>query len=212
MSRRGSSNEVRDSVDNGRPLSLDDCEAAVHAALALEHHDQVPSHLARYLEHPQIDVVSLRTLDSQLTDVWQLRQNVMPGSSLMPPIEARLKAIAEPWLSIAVTSVPQSEAEVPAARLETIFPTSDFKTLAWYRRGLACAQNVARVETVAGKGVATGFLLPGRLLHPALPDEPLLLTNSYVVTNDPSVRAEYRVHRVRAGGIARPFSDRGSRL
>ncbi len=64
--------EVHDSEDAGRPLGIDDCEAALYASLALDQQEEALERLQCYLDHAQTDIVNLRTLERQLSGVWQL--------------------------------------------------------------------------------------------------------------------------------------------
>jgi V8-like Glu-specific endopeptidase len=59
--------------------------------------------------------------------------------------------------------------------------------LDWYRRGLARCAGVARIGRELTRGVGTGFLLEGAILHPALGEELYLLTNSHVISSSPEV-------------------------
>lgn len=186
--------EVHDSDDTGRPLGIDDCEAALYASLALDRQEEALERLQRCLDHAQTDILNLRTIERQLTGIWQLRPDMVPGTALLRPIAEELKVRCEPFKPVDTTSVQARETASQSgseARLEKVFGQPHFYSMEWYRQGLLCAQHVARIETLQGTPIATGFLLSGRELHPSLPDEPLLLTNSYVVTNDQAVKDHY---------------------
>ena len=183
-------NEIRDSEESGRFISHEECEAAIHATLVTVRHDHAAAWLQRYVTHAQVDLANLRTLDQQLSDVWQLEPQTAPGSMLMPVLNGHLETRSSSWVALDARADP---AKTPAAEpsLERIFAGSEFRTLAWYERGLRCAHKVVRIETAKGAPLATGFLLPGRELHASFPDEPLVLTSAFVVTNDTKVKEQY---------------------
>jgi hypothetical protein len=56
-----------------------------------------------------------------------------------------------------------------------------FLTWAAYRLGLVAALSVGRIEDVEGRGVASGFLVPGVNLHPQLGSELYLLAPAHVI-------------------------------
>jgi V8-like Glu-specific endopeptidase len=64
--------------------------------------------------------------------------------------------------------------------LEKVLGDDRYVTLTWYIKGLARCRAVARIETTNEDGIGTGFLVPGRHLHPHLPDV-VLMTNGHVV-------------------------------
>jgi hypothetical protein len=183
-------NEVRESEESGRSVNLEECEAAIHAALVAPRHDEAAAWMQRYVTHAQADVANLRMLRDQLSQVWQLEPHTAPGSALMPMVAERLKALSSPWVQV---SAPAALRESPAAEpiFERVLGDDKFQTLTWYKRGLQCAQHVVRIETAQGAPLATGFLLWGRDLHASFPDELILMTNAYVVTDDAAVKANY---------------------
>jgi hypothetical protein len=72
--------------------------------------------------------------------------------------------------------------------MEKILGKDQVASLRWYRTGLDRCRLVARVDTVAGDPVGTGFLLYGRDLHPSLGEELLFLTCAHVVSDDPKLK------------------------
>jgi hypothetical protein len=182
--------EVRDREDFAHPLGIDQCEAALYAALALDRHEEALDRMRRCLDHPELDLVNLRTLECQLSEVWQLRQEDPTGQALLTPLAARLGSLSAPWQP-AAEPAPRALGGEPPPALEAVLFAEPFKTLAWVERGIACARQVASIHTRQGSVVATGFLVCGRELHDSLPDEPVLLTPAYVVTNDRAVKDHY---------------------
>jgi Trypsin-like peptidase domain len=181
---------IGDKEEMGRPLDVDECEAAFISAIVLERYDEAVTRLRAYLSQPQVHVLNLRMLYAHLKDVWQFQHDTSPGSLLLPLLKGHLDASAQPWLELAAPILEAPNIGKLSPSSEVIFAPK-FRSLTWYGRGQSCAESVARIETLDGRGIATGFLVYGPELHPSLPDEPLLLTNSYVVTNDQAVRDKY---------------------
>lgn len=137
-----------------------------------------------------------------------------PGKELLPLVFARLATVSEPWQPAEVPPLPAPRVAaggkwgpVPERGLERLLGGPEFYSPTWYRKGLECARQVARVETLQGNTVATGFLVWGSELHPSLPDEPVLLTTSYVVTDDPVVKDRYAFSVLGPDEVQARFQD-----
>src|SRR5690606_23519304 len=60
-----------------------------------------------------------------------------------------------------------------------------------YRKGYTCCEPVARIGREAIKGDGTGFLVKGSDLHGSWSDDPVLLTNAHVLSDDAEVNRKY---------------------
>lgn len=110
----------------------------------------------------------------QLTEVWQLDSTHGAGRAVLPVLRSAL-------LQRETGHVELSAAEVACgARAEAARDPARFRSLAWYRTGLARARLVARI-TSAGRGVGTGFLVRGEDVAEYLRGRRLLLTNAHVL-------------------------------
>ena len=88
--------------------------------------------------------------ERQLSGVWQLRPDIVPGTVLLRPIVEGLKVHCEPWKPVDKTSVlaPETASESGLEpRFERVFGGPHFYSVKWYEQGLSCAQHVARIET-----------------------------------------------------------------
>jgi Trypsin-like peptidase domain len=139
----------------------------VEALLALGERAEAELVATRLAKARLATAFELASLRRQLIEVWQLE----PGDSL-------LAAIDNSSLDIGVGAAVDVP---PSGQFESLFGNLPvgYKT---YRRGLEVARFVAMITDVNGEAWGTGFLVPGRVLHDALPAEPLLITNSHVVS------------------------------
>lgn len=71
---------------------------------------------------------------------------------------------------------------------EKVFGDDNFITLRSYQDGLHRCRFVARIGRDPTKGHGTGFAMRGSDLWTGWGDEPVILTNAHVVSDDPSVR------------------------
>ncbi len=126
--------------------------------------ESVAIQLARAKNSNCFELASLRR---QLIEVWQL-----------DPSDKLLAAIDNSTLDLGAGAA----LDLPSGQFEKLFGNLPvgYKT---YRRGLEVARFAGMITDVNGEGWGTGFLLPGRVLHDGLGDEPLLITNSHVVSS-----------------------------
>lgn len=85
--------------------------------------------------------------------------------------------------SLGVTPLPPKAGPIEVTAAPTVTESwlrDDIRPLTWYREGLTRCATVARIETGSGDAVATGFVVPGHLLHPTLPRS-VFVTNAHVV-------------------------------
>lgn len=116
----------------------------------------------------------------QLEEVWQLDATSEMGGAVLPLLRDGLLRRSKGFFTVSAEEVRQTPAS-----LEKVLGADLFQTIGWYRKGLACAQSVARIGRDTSRGDGTGFLVRGRDMHDSLGDEILLLTNAHVISDRP---------------------------
>jgi S1-C subfamily serine protease len=135
-------------------------------------------HRAAWL--PEVAAFARASTLRQLREVWQLDPATLPGSRILPPLDARLHQAGQSLLiSPRNLAGPDS-----APRLEKVFGSSPFMPFEAWAMGIDCAKSVCRVENQLNQGFGTGFIVNGRLLSAKLPNEPVLVTNAHVLTRN----------------------------
>jgi len=164
-----------------------DAATAAEAELALGHVDRTELWLRRYVDHAETTPFSIASTLRQFREIWGLGPHGAPGSTLLPILERRLAQFGA--MSIPVDS---RERYADQQGFERVFGDASFVSFGKYRTGLTRAAAVCRVENAFGEPQGTGFLVNGRDLGPGLPDEPVVLTNAHVVSQDfpNAIRAE----------------------
>ena len=163
----------------------------IEAALVLNDLENALVWLWRFLTAPVNDVYQLKALHRDLTDLWQLELGSEPGATLLPPLRA---AILQHGASLMLEST-ETSGMFRASSLEAlrkVLQPEDYRTVEWYRLGIARAEAVARIESRAGQAIGTGFLLRGSDLHASLGDEPVLVTWPEIISDDPASRYALR--------------------
>lgn len=156
---------------------------ACECAIALGRDALAVARAAELAVHPDVGAFELGAFVRQLTTVWELTADQLPGSVLLPMLHARLLQLDGGGFRIDAGQVRAERASTGGLELEAVLGTTRFLSLPWYRKGLARCAAVARIETVNGQGIGTGFLVDGRDLHDGF-DGPLLVTNAHVVPED----------------------------
>jgi len=73
--------------------------------------------------------------------------------------------------------------------LEKVFGNDSFKTYKWYMNGADRCMAVARIGRDSSRGDGTGFILKGSDLNASLGDNPVLITNAHVISDNPADEA-----------------------
>jgi V8-like Glu-specific endopeptidase len=154
-----------------------ECEALI----ALGRHEEAVSAAAAFVADPATTSFMMNALLRQLLDVWELDTRTPPGASLLPVLRSALLTRHGGRVVVATEDVRvERVSHETNPRLEKVLGHSRYRSLAWYRKGLARCRAVARVETTVEDGIGTGFLVHGPDLHPGLPKR-VLVTNAHVV-------------------------------
>jgi hypothetical protein len=175
------------------PLDAWDLATGAEAHLALGDTTNTLLWIARYVQEKAADAFEIASTLRQLTEVWRLKIDTLPGSLLLPLLQSNLLQRRGGHIVFTpgkLDEVRQQAAEAAPA-LEKVLGKEGVVTLSWYRIGLDRAKVVAKVLNPAGDGFGTGFLVRGGDLVPALGETILLLTNAHVVSNVPAVRTQY---------------------
>lgn len=176
--------KIQDKHDSGGDDTWDRGTAA-EACVALE---RPTTEIVRWLgwyAFGGADAFELFSTERQFREVWGLRLDQSPGREVFSILRAALLRSQGGHAQIGSEALDTgSLAELGKTDLEALLGQDGLQTYSWYLTGLERCRIVGRVERLTGEPAGTGFLVPGRLLSPALRDEPLLLTNAHVVTTD----------------------------
>jgi hypothetical protein len=116
----------------------------------------------------------------QLQQIWRLDPGKPPGADIIRGL----------WSALLCTNggvdVQLTAAELAAtagAAYEAAFNQDRWVPIKWFKLGAQCALSVVRIRNKRTDELqGTGFIVHGRALHPRLPDEPVLVTNSHVIS------------------------------
>ncbi len=177
-----------------------DFATAAEACIALKKTEEGLKWLSGYAKMPYCDAFELGSTLRQLEEVWQLDMQSESGRLMLPILRAELikRQGGELTLSIEDLKEQDGQKKVTAenyqnmvekvdasGKLEKVFGDDSFQTLRWYKRGESRCDAVVRIGRDETKGVGTGFLLEGKLLHDSLTDQLVLVTNAHVISDPP---------------------------
>jgi hypothetical protein len=173
-----------------------DLATGAEAALAVGDPEGAVLWIGQYIQGEDADAFELASTLRQLTEVWGLTIDKMPGSLLLPVLQARLLQRSGGLVHLSAGDVQPTiqkteEHAANAVQLEKILGKEGVVSLSWYRTGLDRTRMVAKVLNQLEEGFGTGFLIRGGDLAPGLGDELVLLTNAHVVSNDAAVIAKH---------------------
>jgi V8-like Glu-specific endopeptidase len=177
--------EAKDATKNADTW---DFATAMEASVALNLPKEALAWMSRYIQAPYTDAFELGSTIRQLKEVWKLDENKGIGKAILPLLNAAL--LKREGTNILLDTVrfkkQQKEDAIYAQNLEKVFGDESFKTFDWYMKGKDRCMPVARIGKERSKGFGTGFLLPGKFLHPDIKDQLVLITNAHVVSNTPA--------------------------
>ncbi len=177
-----------DEKDTDQRADMWDFGTAMEACVALGRSRDAVKWLDRYVADPDSDAFELGNTLRQLTEVWGLNPQTEPGNLLLPILHAKLLEREGGKVEIGPQDLQVERRAGAKIEYEKVFGADSFQSYKWYATGLQRCQLVARIGLDSAKGYGTGFLVKGSDVSPAYGDEPLLLTNAHVVSNDPEVR------------------------
>jgi hypothetical protein len=152
------------------------------ALVALGEYRDAEDALLEYSRHPETDAFKATSTLRQFEEVWRLRDDTPPGSTLVPILRAAAVRGENGALITAAANVDREIEKVKEAqtKLESNFGVDKTVTLKWYLTGLERTKSVARVERLDGRGHGTGWLVRAEDFF-ADRTGLLLLTNAHVV-------------------------------
>jgi S1-C subfamily serine protease len=161
-----------------------DYGTAAEAAVALDDWGSAERWLNRYIAAPKVDAFALAGTLRQFREVWGLEPGASRQGQLVTVLHAALLKASGGRLELQPEQL-QGLATAGEEAFERILGDTGTQTYTWLRKGLQRADSIAMVRQDDGRGIGTGFLVRGGDLHAAFGDEPLLLTNAHVVSDDP---------------------------
>jgi Trypsin-like peptidase domain/Tetratricopeptide Repeats-Sensor len=176
--------EATDSADHW------DYGTAIEASIALGDPKNALKWARKYVKEQKADAFEFSSTLRQLEDVWGLPRELATEDkkseeAILSLLRATILAQESGNVEKSARDLRSELIDLKSTDLEQVFGADRFVSLDWYRRGLARCAGVARIGREPTKGVGTGFLLEGAILHPALGEELCLLTNSHVVSSSP---------------------------
>src|SRR5205814_823114 len=151
----------------------------LEAHIALNDWVRAADAAVRYTAAEEADAFQIASTLRQLTEVWELTSNALPGSQVLPMLRAALLAREGGGFRLEPHQV---AADLKgSAGLEKVFGAGQFKTVKWYQHGLDCCESIARIETSEGNSEGTGWVCRADALFGNGSDKLLLVTNSHVV-------------------------------
>jgi hypothetical protein len=171
-----------------------DRATALEDAVALGDFTNAYDHALYYALDEDADAFEIASLIRQLTEVWQLNEDIEPGNTLLPILRAALLKrqggevlVDANKLRSQVSSAQNAYSRLATKRLEKVFGTDRYEPLAWLQKALLRCAAVARVDTVMDQRVGTGFLVRASdFFVGGDRSELLFLTNAHVISPDDS--------------------------
>jgi len=177
---------VENQWKNGK-ASMWDCATAAEACIALDRVNDAAVWMERYVREPAGDAFEFGSTRRQLVEIWQLMSERGPGALVLPILESELLAKEGSHLQFDAQSLSASASTTTQQALEKILGRHRYVSYKFMLRALERAKSVAQITDVNDSGVGTGFIVRGGDIAEQLGDEPLLLTNTHVVSEDPYV-------------------------
>ena len=168
------------------PLYAYEEATRMEAYVALGKYDKAVDYALRYIDSIDADAFEIKSTIRQLEEVWQLSNDKPPGNHLLPLLKAT-QLSKEGGFSDREPGKVAAEAKAVGLAvndLESLFGKARTVTLRWYKKGLEQCDSVARIETLEGRGVGTGWLVKASDFFPDR-EGLLLLTNEHVISSNP---------------------------
>lgn len=157
------------------------------AFVALDDLTSAEREIGKIVRNPATTAANIAGMIRQLGDVWGLKGDAR-GDGIVQALGAVLLSKDYDHAMLAPARVKEL-VQKPAPsdfQLEAILGPDGPQTFQWYKQGLETALSVGVVRIAgAATRVGTGFVVRGGDIIPDLGDEPCLLTNSHVVSDDP---------------------------
>lgn len=169
----------------------------LEALIALNRYEEAESKAFEYSSCLEADAFEISSTLRQLTEVWQLNDDEVPGSKILPILRAALLRREGGVVNLTPAEARREIESIERIGFEKIFGNDKTQTLGWYQTGLERTRAVARIESVSGKVFGTGWLVKSADFFPTAGDGVLLVTNAHVVSLNPADEAPLLPHRAR---------------
>ena len=170
----------------GRTLAAFEHATRLEALIALGRWDDAEAAAALYARCPDADEFERGSTERQLTEVWQLNEHEGGGARVLPIVRAGLLRERGAHLIVPADATRRQDEAAGKTQagpaLEALLGADGFVTYGWYQSGLSCCASVARIETRAGRGFGTGWLVNGGDFGAKWAGETLLITNKHVIS------------------------------
>jgi V8-like Glu-specific endopeptidase len=185
-----------------------DFATAAEACIALNNPVDALEWISGYARMPFCDAFNLASTLRQMEEVWQLDMKSETGRLILPILRAELIKREGSELNLSIEDLteqketekivstqyellakPGNEDSPREITLQKVFNNDSLITYKKFMTGADRCRAVVKIETKTEEGFGTGFVLPGNLLHESLGEEPVLLTNAHVVSDDAAEKA-----------------------
>jgi tetratricopeptide (TPR) repeat protein len=168
--------------DDARNATMWDLATLAEASLALGKWDDAAMYLNRYLGQ-DADAFELASTLRQFEDVWKLDSDETEERGLIDLLRSRLlqRSGGEVRTTAGNISKLIAKANDAADGLEKILGTTGYQSYQWLLLAMQNALCVGRIWQ-GGRGIGTGFLLPGDALSPAWAEKQIFVTNNHVIS------------------------------
>ncbi|HEX8249493.1 MAG TPA: serine protease [Pyrinomonadaceae bacterium] len=164
----------------------------LEALIALNRYAEAFEKALDYSQCSDADVFEINSTLRQLTEVWQLNDKELPGSQIIPVLRAALLrgkggeiSLTSGESALELENINDIKRGFEKTGFEKIFGRDKTQTLEWYRNGLERAKSIARIETLDGKGLGTGWLVKKKDFYPDA-NGLMIITNAHVVSENSS--------------------------
>lgn len=164
----------------------------LEALIALNRYDEALEKALDYSQCSDADAFEISSTLRQFAEVWQLNDEELPGSRIIPILHAALLRrkggevnLTSTESSLEIKNINDIKTSFEKTGFEKIFGQDKTQTLEWYLNGLERTKSVARIEMLNGKGFGTGWLVKKKDFFPDTQGL-MIVTNAHVVSENSS--------------------------
>lgn len=141
--------------------------------------------IAQYVQDPETSSFQIAGTLRQYVQLWDLPAMGTVAAGIVEALQASqfLKDFASLSLDASVAQVSGKADALDPRTLEALLGRDAIKSIEWLRKGVKVSRSICAIRQIGGSKVGTGFIVRGGEFLPALGDEPLVLTNSHVVSD-----------------------------
>ncbi len=165
-----------------------DLATAAEACLALGNHRSALNWIVKYCSAKEADAFEFASTLRQFEEVWCLDSSNPNHAKILQLLRSALLARQGGSIQIsdAATETAAASKLANSKQYEKVLGDDRYKTFVWYAKGIDRARAVAKITDKSGNGLGTGFLLPGSKVHKSIKEKWVLVTNTHVISDDPS--------------------------